>query len=133
MQQCGMIARLVCLLLVPLLMGADVYRCSQGHSVRYQDQPCDAGERQHRRPWQADPVSPPRAQPPPPPVRSAPRIRDRTSGAAGAHAALIGMARDPARCEQVRRRRDQAMQQRRRAPDLLSERAWNDRVHDACR
>lgn len=125
------------LLLVPLLMGADVYRCGGGNAVRYQDRPCQTDEQQVL--WQgavgfdasaALPVERPMSSAPAKAARQPkPMQRPRRAGSG----ALIGLAHDEAHCQRVRRQREQALRQRRRAPDLLSERAWNDRVHDACR
>lgn len=109
---------------------AGVYRCQSGGQVVHQDQPCSPGWLQQ---WRALPGDHGTAEE----LAAAPGtppLRERRAARAGrpARAALIRLQRDPQRCDRVRHQRDRALAQRRRAPDLLMQRAWNDSVNAAC-
>lgn len=117
-----------------------VYRCTQGGDVRWQDRPCAPDERMlrwrspagSRQPPSAPPsyVMPP-ATPAPPPLRARSARRPRRD--AVPLGAVITLQQDPAACSRMRRLREDAMRKRRRPAGYLLERAWEDRVRDACR
>lgn len=111
-----------------------VHRCGEGTAVRYQGQPCPHGEAGAR--WQPPPgtapLRPPSAAAPAPPAHPAspPVVRRRAAGPA---AALITLQQDPVGCRRMRRLREDSLRRRRRPAGYLVERAWEDRVRDACR
>jgi len=115
---------------------APVYRCGQATTVRYQDVPCVHGEQSTR--WHPPPGRPSPARRPAATVGAAPPASPRRrAGRDGVHrgpaAALITLQQDPEGCSRVKRLREASMGRRRRPADYLAERAWEDRVRDACR
>ena len=121
-------------------MAGVVYRCGQADAVRYQDVPCAAGEASHR--WRppagrvdpADVAGPAIVeQAPAAAARGKAASRRRRIAGRKPAMALITIQQDPAACRRMQRQRENALRQRRRAPGYLLERAWDDRVRDACR
>ena len=116
--------------------GGEVYRCGQGEAVRYQDVACAPDEAGGL--WRgARGVAPSSAdglarltRVPAPARRRGGRGKPATGRAA---MALIALERDPDGCARTRALRLQALQRRTRTPDYLTQRAWDDRVRDACR
>ena len=115
---------------------APVYRCGQATTVRYQDVPCEQGEhatRWHPPAGRSSPVRPAAATAVAAPPASPRKRAGRDGLRRGPAAALITLQQDPEGCSRVKRLREASMGRGKRRADYLAERAWDDRVRDACR